>query len=623
MKKKFKIRLSPTLKKVLKLMLLFLMIGIILVLAIFVYYAKDLPRPESFTERPFTEPTRIYDRTGKVVLYTIYGEEKRELVSIENIPEHLKQAVIITEDNNFYKHFGVDPKGIGRAVLVNLKIGGRAQGGSTITQQLIRSSFLSGEKTIKRKIREVILTIELERRYEKDKILEFYLNQIPFGSNAYGVESASQTFFNKPVSEITISEAAILAALIKSPSRLSPYGDNIEDLFIRRDYILDKMFYEGAITEEELHEAKNEEIKFHSLSTMMRAPHFIIEIKKYLEEKYGDDYLRTKGLKVYTTIDWEIQDYAEKTIKEYSLINQGYNCFNSSLVAINPKTGEVLAMVGSIDYFKDPYPANCIPGKNCLFEPYPNVSMRERQPGSAFKPFVYADAFSKGFSADAMVEDEPINIGGYSPQNYDGLFRGPVTLRVALAQSLNVPSVKVLAYFSNVEDSIKLAKKMGITTLNRPASFYGLPLVLGGGEVRLLDMVSAFGTFATEGYSVPYQFINKIVDSQGNIIEENKTNPRQVMNSSVARTINDILSDNEARGPMFGYNSELYIPEKKVSVKTGTTQNFKDGWTIGYNSEIVVGVWSGNNNGTPMVNAPGGNVSAPIWNKVIRYSLGI
>ena len=439
--------------------------------SLFLYYAKDFPRPEVFAERQLFQSTKIYDRTGKVLLYEIYGEEKRTVVSLEKIPDHLKKAVIATEDANFYSHFGVDPRGIVRAVLSDLKIGEPLYGGSTIPQQLIRSTFLTTEKTAERKTREIVLALELDRRYSKGQILEWYLNQIPFGRNAYGVEAASQSYFKKSVSEISLAETATLTALIKAPSYYST-KEHEQELFERKNYVLDRMRSLGFITEEEAEKAKEEEIKFTEVLQPIKAPHFVFYVKDYLESKYGEDFLKERGLKVYTSLDWELQEIAEKAIKEGAKNNERYRAFNSSLVAIDPKTGQVLAMVGSKDFFGSPYPENCTPGKDCLFEPDPNVTLLGRQPGSAFKPFVYATAFKKGFDDKYVVVDEQTNFGNwggedYIPQNYDGKFRGPVTLRQALAQSLNVPSVKVLLQLADSEevfrsgekpDSIKTAK---------------------------------------------------------------------------------------------------------------------------------------------------------------------
>ena len=609
-------------------------------LFLFIYYAKDLPRPEVFTERPLSLPTNIYDRTGKVQLYQIYEEENRTIVPLSEIPVYFKEAVISAEDADFYHHFGLDIKGILRAVLKNLKIGKPTYGGSTISQQLIRSTFLTPEKTLQRKIKEVILTLGLERRYSKDQILEFYFNQVPFGSNAYGAGAATQVYFNKPVSQISLGEAALLAALIRAPSYLSPYGEQKDELLARKNYVLDRMVELDYLKKEEAEIAKNESLSFADPRHPIKAPHFVLYVKNYLEENYPDYLLKTGGLKVYTTLDWELQELAEKAVKDGVQKNRKVNCYNAALVAINPKTGETLAMVGSADWYTtSSYPMDCTPGLNCLFEPKVNVAVygKGRQPGSAFKPLAYSVAFQKGLIPDTVVwdvktefnpdcdpsgteEKDQFGLECYHPQNYKDITRGPVTLRQALAQSINIPSVQVL-YLAGIKDTIDLAKKMGITTLNNPPSWYGLPLVLGGGEVKLLDMVSAYSVFATEGLRVPPVFISKIEDSQGNIIEENKKTPQRVLESQTARLINNILSDNEARAPMFGLNSPLYFQDYQVAVKTGTTQDYKDAWTIGYSPTIAVGVWAGNNDSTPVGDRPGVMLAAPIWREFIEKAL--
>jgi len=624
---------------------LFLFISVV---SIFLYYAKDFPRPEKFTERQLSQSTKIYDRTGKILLYEIYGEEKRTVVLLDKIPEYLKKAVIATEDANFYKHFGVDPRGIARAVLSDLKIGEPVYGGSTIPQQLIRSTFLTTQKTAERKTREIVLALELDRRYSKDQILEWYLNQIPFGQNTYGVEAASQTYFKKSVSEISLSEAAVLTALVKAPSALSPYGENKSKLMERKNYVLDRMESLNFISKEEKEKAQNEEIKFAEILQPIKAPHFVLYVKDYLEQKYGEDFLKEKGLRVYTSLDWELQEIAEKAIEEGGKNNEKYGAFNSSFVAIDPKTGQILAMVGSKNFFGDPYPKDCTPGKNCLFEPNPNVTLLGRQPGSAFKPFVYATAFKKGFDDKIQVLDESTNFGiwggkEYIPQNYDGKFRGIVTLREGLAQSLNIPSVKVLyligsdekiekleinnflgkegVFSKGLKESIKTAKEIGITTLTQPISFYGPSIVLGGGEVKLLEMVSAYGVFAQEGLKMPIVFITKISDSNNNIIEKNKGDQKRVLDTEVARLINSILSDNEARAPIFGLRSPLYFENFEVAAKTGTTEGYKDGWIIGYTPSIVAGVWTGNNNNSPMKKEPGVVLAGPIWRAFMDKAL--
>jgi penicillin-binding protein 1A len=625
-------------------------------LLVFVFYAKDLPRPEIFTEKHFTQSTKIYDRTGEVLLFEIYGEEKRTIVPLENIPEHLKHAVIVAEDSNFYRHFGIDFEGILRSILINLKIGRPVYGGSTIPQQLIRSAFFTPEKTIERKIREIILALELDRRYPKDQILGWYLNQIPLGQNAYGVESASQLYFGKPVSEITTAEAAILAALIQAPYHLSPYGEYKDKLLIRKDYVLERMLEEGYLTEEETETAKEEIIEFKSPTTI-KAPHFVLYIiENYLKPKYGQDleYLKENGIKVYTSLDWEMQTLAERVVKEGVKTNEIYNAHNGALVAISPKNGEILAMVGSSGWDADPYPKNCTSGKDCLFDPQFNVAIGTkespgRQPGSAFKPFVYAAAFKKGYNDEIKVTDEVTNFGvwggkEYTPQNYDGMFRGWVNLRQSLAQSLNVPSIKVLflagledkveslginnflglesVFVKGLENSIETAKSMGITTLNKPLSSYGPAIVLGGGEVNLLDMASAYGVFATEGLAIPPVSVLKIEDYDGNIITENKKTQKRVLPTEVAQLINDILSDNEARTPMFGPRSHLYFDGYQVAAKTGTTDNFRDAWAIGYTPSIVVGVWAGNNNNAEMTKRqPAATVAGPIFHNFLKEIL--
>ncbi|MDI6602496.1 MAG: PBP1A family penicillin-binding protein [Patescibacteria group bacterium] len=595
-------------------------------LSLFIYYAKDLPRPEKFIERQLFESTRIYDRSGEILLYEIYGEEKRAWVPLKKIPEYLKEAIIATEDANFYQHPGIDFKGIINAVLANLRIMKPIYGGSTIPQQLIRSTFLSLEKTAERKTREIILSLELDRRYSKEQILEWYLNQIPFGRNAYGVEAASQTYFRKSVWEISLAEAATLAALIKAPSF---YSMNLDELLIRKDYVLNRMVSEGFLSQEEAEAAKKEEINIIELSQPILAPHFTLWVKQQLEEKYGREFLEQRGLKILTTLDWELQQMAEKIVKEGVKNNKIYNSHNAALVAINPKTGEILAMVGSADYFGQPYPKDCTPGLNCKFDPKFNAvvgtkNLPGRQPGSAFKPFVYVTAFQKGYSDKTIVDDSPTcwpqARGSWCPQNFDGLFRGPVTLRSALAQSLNVPSVKVLDSLAGYLDSIKTAQAMGITTLEDPKK-YGLSIVLGGAEVKLLDMASAYGVLANDGLRVPPNAILKIEDSKGKVIFENKKTPMRVLESKATRLINDVLSDNEARTPMFGPRSNLYFENYQVAAKTGTSQDSRDGWLIGYTPSIVTGVWVGNNDNTPMLKKAAELLAGPIFNKFMKKAL--
>lgn len=621
-------------KKILKFFILICFVGVIFAIALLAYFAKDLPNPEELTGRTSVESTKIYDRTGKILLYDIHGEEKRTIIPFEEMSRYLKEATIVAEDSNFYHHFGLDFKGIARAFLSDLRGKKVSQGGSTITQQFIKNAILTPERTLSRKIREAILSIEMEIKYSKDEILGFYLNQVPYGSNAYGVEAAAQTFFNKKAKDLTLAESAILASLTKATAYYSPNGSHLEDLKTRQEYILDRMQQFKYITEQELNQAKKEEIRFAPASLGIKAPHFVMYVREYLEDKYGKDYIEKSGMKVYTTLDWDFQQIAEQTILEQVTKNiKNFNANNAALVAIDPKTGQILAMVGSRNYFGEPSPKGCIPGKNCLFEPNVNVTIRPRQPGSSFKPFVYATALKKGFTPDAVVfdlktefnsncstdgnqEKDQYGLGCYHPKNYDGKFRGPVIFRNALAQSLNVPSVKIL-YLAGVNETINTAQDMGINTL-KDRSRYGLSLVLGGGEVKLIEETSAYGVFATEGIKNSPVAILKIETNKGELLEEYRNKPIKILEPQIARLISDILSDENARAPIFGSHSKLYIEERPTAVKTGTTQEYRDGWTVGFTPSLVVGVWAGNNNNTPMKNGDGSAVAAPIWNEFFK-----
>jgi len=614
--------------KILGIGLLGLILAALAVGGVFVWYAKDLPRPEKFTEREFVESTKIYDRTGETLLYEMYGEERREIVSLSDMNDYVKKAVIATEDANFYSHNGIDFTGILRAFKLDLKNRTLTYGGSTISQQLIRSTFLSLDKSISRKTKEIILTLELENKYSKEQILEWYLNQIPLGVNIYGVQSAAKTYFQKDAKDLTLAESACLAALIKGPSYYSPFGSHIDALLGRKDYVLDRMVQEKYITREEADEVKSQELVFSTASRTIKAPHFVLYVQQYLLERYGETLLREGGFKVYTTLDWELQQEAEKAVELGIERNKSYNAHNMALVSINPKTGEILSMVGSANWFGKPYPEGCTSGYNCMFDPKLNVATygAGRQPGSSFKPFAYVTAFSKGYDSEDIVVDEPTNFGrwgdeDYVPQNYDGLYRGPITLRSALAQSLNIPAVKVLLDFAGLEDTLNTARSLGLTTLNQSTSFYGPAIVLGGGEVRLLDMVSAYGVFATEGLKTPPVSILRIEDSGKNIIEENKKTPKRVLEKEPAQILNSILSDNEARKPMFGANSNMYIEGYQVAAKTGTTNNYRDSWIIGYTPSIVTGVWAGNNDNTKMSNKPAVTVGGYTWKIFMQKAL--
>ena len=603
-----------------------LICGIIVVLVYFIYLQKTLPDSEAIVSRKISESTKIYDSTGQVLLYDIHGDEKRTVVPWDKISQNAKNAVLASEDSSFYNHKGFDMKGVLRAVwrdVIGLNL---SQGGSTITQQLVKNALLGGQKTISRKVREVLLSIELERRFSKDQIFWMYLNQIPYGSNIYGIEAASKNYFSKSSDELSLSEAATLAALIKAPSYYSPYGNHVEELIGRRDFILNRMRDLGYIDDSEAASATKDISSFTKSQESISAPHFVIMVKDYLESKYGTDVVEAGGLKVITTLDSDLQKNAEEIVSKYSKINkEKYRASNSALVAIDPKTGGVKALVGSANYFDVENQGNF----NVALSP-------NRQPGSAFKPFAYATAIQKGFtdativfdtktefnplcSPDGLQSKDKYGLDCYHPQNYDGLYRGAVTLRQSLAQSLNVPSVKTL-YLAGITETATLARNMGITTLNGD---YGLSLVLGGAEVRPIDLVSAYGVFATDGVKNPWSLILRVESSDGTVLEEFSPKPERVLDEQTARTINNILSDNVARAPVFGYSNSLYFPGHDVAAKTGTTQDNRDAWVVGYTSSLAVGVWNGNNDNSPMTRAGAGiSASGPMWHDFMTKAMG-
>lgn len=606
----------------------------------FYYTLRDLPRPGRITERSITESTKIYDRTGEVLLYEIHGEEKRTVLPLEEISEYVKRSAIVSEDANFYRHHGIDWRGVTRAFLKNIARGDfYYQGGSTITQQLVKNSILTGERTYARKVKEVVLAVLIEQRYSKEEILEWYLNQIPYGTNAYGIEAAAQTYFAKKTRDLSLPEAALLAALPKAPTYYSPFGSHKDELLQRKDWVLERLRDEGYASAEEVERAKKTHLSFTSPQKNIRAPHFVFMVREYLDEKFGEEFVERGGLKVITTLDWRLQEEAEKAIREGTERNEKLvGGFNASLVALDPRSGEILSLVGSRDYWTHSLPEGCAPGVDCKFDPHVNVALRARQPGSAFKPFVYATAFKKGYTPETVLFDVPTEFNPlcthdgtpgplvkdekdcYHPQNYDGAFRGPVSLRRALAQSLNVPSVKLL-YLAGVADSIETARTLGISTLTDPGR-YGLSLVLGGAEVTLLDMTSAFGVFSQEGLLHPPASVLRIENAAGVVLEEKKETSLPVLDTEVARTLNDILSDNDARIPIFSPQSSLFFPGRPVAAKTGTTQDFRDAWVVGYTPSLVAGVWVGNNDNSPMDKASVSiMVAGPLWHNFLASAL--
>lgn len=604
--------------------------SIVVVIGVFAYFAKDLPDPNKINKRVVAESTKIYDRTGQHVLYEIHGEERRTLISFDEMPQSIRWATIASEDQDFYSHYGIKFSSIARAVLKDILNRRASQGGSTITQQFVKNSILTSEKTFTRKIKEVILSLEIEQKFSKDEILRMYLNEIPYGSNAYGIESAAQTFFGKNAKELSYDEAALIAVLPRATTFFSPFGSHTDRLKVNQEAVLDKMANLGYINKEEIEKYKKEDVlgKVVIKRENINAPHFVMYVKEYLDNKYGVREMEEGGMKIFTTLDWDKQQIAEKALKEGVESNQDrWNAANAALVAIDPKTGQVLAMVGSKDYFGESYPKGCMPGKNCSFEPNVNVAIRDRQPGSSFKPYVYLTAFSRGYFPDTIVYDVETDFNkgsddNYIPQNYDGQFRGPLKMKEALGMSLNVPAVKTL-YLAGVKNSIEMAKNLGIKGLNEP-SRYGLSLVLGGGEVQLLDHTNAYATLANNGVKHDKTAILRIEDKKGEILEEFKDSAGdKVVKEEYIAMLNSIISNNKYRAPVFGENSPLKFDDGYVSAKTGTTNEFRDGWTMGYTSSIAVGVWAGNNDNSPMtVGADGVNVAAPIWRNFLDQVSG-
>ena len=573
-----------------------------------------LPDISTFEARKIANSSKITDRTGQVVLYDIHKSVRRTEIPLAEMGENIRNAVVSIEDTHFYEHKGIRPTSIARAIFVNITSGSFSQGGSTITQQIIKNTLLNTDKTVARKLKEWILALKLERQFTKDQILQIYLNDAPFGGTIYGVEEAARAYFGIPAKELTLAQSAYLAAMMPAPTYYSPNGPNRSKLDDRRILVLKKMLEHGRISQAQYEGAVAEKVTFNAvISNSIKAPHFVFYILDYLQNKYGKDVMESGGYTITTTLDYEFQQEAEKMVKEYALKHEKqFNASNAALVAIDPTTGQILTMVGSRDYFD-----KSVDGAY-------NIATAQRQPGSSFKPFVYATAFAKGYTPETVLFDIPtefstnctasrVPLSGYTqedcyhPSNFDDKFKGPINLRSSLAESRNVTSVKLL-YLVGIEEAIATAHNLGITTLNAGTSVYGLSLVLGGGEVKLLDMTSAYGVFANSGIKNPTTGILEVRDRKGNIIEQFEPNPVQVMDKNVVLTLNDVLSDAQARTPTFG--ERITIPG--VAVKTGTTNEDKDAWIIGYTPTIAVGVWSGNNNNRSM-RSGGAAVSGPIW----------
>jgi len=592
--------------------LIFFLLGNLVSLVIILYFSflvfKDLPSPTKLLNRQQSLSTKIYDRNG-ALLYKIYRGKNRTPILLKNLPDFVIQATIAIEDKDFYHHNGLSLRGIIRAIYQNL-IFGKKTGGSTITQQLVKNALLSSEKTWRRKIKEAVLALLVEKKYSKDQILEMYFNEVGYGGSTYGIEEASQTYFGKSASELNLAEASLLAGLPASPTQFSPFGHIPKLAKEQQLTVLNRMQEDGYLTEIQKEEAYQQKLNFAPQETEIFAPHFVMYVKELLVQKYGEKMVEEGGLEVQTSLDLNIQESAQKIVNEEIKKLGNLHITNGAALVTNPKTGEILAMVGSKDYFAKDIDGNV------------NVTTSLRQPGSSIKPVNYSIALENGFTPATLIDDSPIvyKVPGqppYSPINYDRRFHGEVPLRITLGSSYNVPAVKVLAAFG-VKKMIVRGTEMGITSWTDP-SRYGLSLTLGGGEVKMTDMAVTYGVLANLGIRVNLNPILEVKNSTGKILEKNpqgKETP--VLNPGTAFLLTNILADNNARTPAFGPNSQLFIPDRPVAVKTGTTQNMRDNWTIGYTPSRLTAVWVGNNDNTPMSYVASGVTGAsPIWRKIM------
>jgi penicillin-binding protein 1C len=604
-----------------RLFVLALSVGLIVV-GLGALWVATLKMPDltSFQNRKITESTKIYDRSGTVLLYDTGKDAKRTAVPLEQISPFIQEATIAIEDSNFYTNSGIEPTSIVRAVLANLATGGYGQGASTITQQVVKNSLLTKDKTITRKIKEWVIAVKLTRVMPKAQILETYLNDTTYGGTIFGVEEASRAFFGRPAKEVSLAQAAYLAAIPQAPTYYSPYGTHRDALDARKKLVLQRMKDLGKISQVEYENAVAEKVQFLTKNdSSIRAPHFVMYVKDLITQKYGEEMVTNGGLRVITTLDFDLQQKAEEVVTKFSpSLESNFNASNTAMVALDPKTGDILTMVGSRDYFSSKIEGNF------------NIALARRQPGSTFKPFVYATAFKKGytpetvlfdveteFSTQCTVEGKPKKESEdptkvcYSPDEYDHLFPGPMTIREALAHSRNIPAVKTL-YLAGINDSLDTAEDMGITGLNDP-NRYGLTLVLGGGEVSLLDLTSAYGVFANDGMRNPYRSVLRVEDSKGTILESvpSATTATKALEPEIARQISSILSDTSVR-----MDSLKPIGEsigRQVAIKTGTTNDYRDVWAVGYTPSLVVGAWAGKNDNTPMQHNIAGLIIAPVW----------
>ncbi len=630
----YSLRRAKVFSKLSSVVLIGVLACILLGFAVLVYFMTQIPSPEQLSARNESQATRIYDRNGQL-LYDVFQNENRTSIPLSQMPDFLKDATISIEDKSFYEHGGFSVTGIARSALelvLHRQIEG---GGSTITQQLVKNTLLTPEQSWVRKIKEVILAIQVERVYSKDQILEMYLNTIPYGGTSYGIESAANLYFGIHAKDLDLAQSALLAGLPQMPSVYSPYGTNPELSKVRQKEVLSAMVSNGYITQKQADDAYNEKLAYRTSQKElgMKAPYFVMYVKQKLIEQYGEAAVEQGGLKVYTSLDYNIQQQAENIVKSEIGKLGAYHVGNGAAVVMDPKTGEILAMVGGKDYFGDPEPAGCTPGVNCTFEPNVNTSIALRQPGSATKPITYSEALVKGYTAATVLMDVQTDFSGgadgqasYSPVNYDGQWHGPTQVRYALGNSINIPAVKTLAMVG-IKNDMDLAYKMGLANwepTDANVANVGLSLTLGGRETNLLDLTDAYSALADQGIHQDTTSILKVMDSKDKTLYEYQpSDGRKVLDSGIAFIISNILSDNGARTMEFGSNSVLNVPGKTVSVKTGTTDDKRDNWTVGYTPSYVVGVWVGNNDNEMMnpVISSGITGASPIWQKIIMAVL--
>lgn len=595
-----------------KILLSFLLMLLIFGFLVWYFIFRGLPSPDALINRKINVTTRIYDRNG-VLLYQIYKDQNRTLVSFDKIPTSMKLATLASEDANFYSEHGFSLKGIIRAVIADLTNKDFLVGGSTITQQLVKNTLLTPEKTITRKIKELFLAIQVDSQFSKDQILGMYLNEVPYGGTAWGVEAASEQYFGKSVDKLDLAESALLAGLPKSPTTYSPFGEHPELAISRQKEVLQLMRDDGFITKAQQEQALQEKLSFKNNDTNIKAPHFVMYIRQKLVDEYGEEEVESGGLNVITTLDINIQDMVQKIVSEQIDKLKGFHVTNGAAIVLDPSSGEILAMVGSKDYFNMKDDGNV------------NVTLALRPPGSSIKVVNYAYALSHGFTPATILQDSPVTFKfpgspAYSPVNYDNKFVGAITLRNAFAQSRNVPAVKVLATYG-VDNMIKMGKEMGITTWNEKNT-YGLSLTLGGGATKLIDLARTYATIAGFGERPPIISLKKVSDYKGDNLpfdcDTSGCEKSQVLDPRVAYQIINILSDNNARAPEFGLNSSLLVSgHPEVAVKTGTSNDLRDNLTIGFNQKYLTAVWVGNNDNSPMARiASGITGAAPIWNAI-------